>query len=442
MYIEIIVFLYNMAFSTTFIVESLFFTYQACHNDFNYTKEICLEIERHPKIHNLIHKKNSLFQTYHNILFQTICFLTSITYVHYFKKKNKRNFIILGLCGKTYYSLMVIINSLFEFKLFSLLYTAIIPCALTGGDMLIFSNAFAFLSEHVSYDKKIFRVTLLQTIILSSIPLGTYIGKILFKQVELFKNSFINMFGLNCILLITAIILSLFLSDDIKEKKDATREEEAFKEISFEEIELINVSEEETSMRHMKKKETTSPPGKIKIIILILISGIHVSQRSEKQYLYMYTQNVLKWSFDIFSIFKVIQSSSLAIVSLLVSLILIKINIKKLYIIFIAVLGNISSRLIFIFSNTKNLFYLGAVFCGTGSLIYSSIKAEMLILIPKTYVRKILLITHVIENLFIIIVSVLYNYIYTNFVKKWMFCITISSELTILFLSILYFFKK
>jgi len=100
MYIEIVVFLYNIAFSITFVVESLFFTYQACHNDFNYTKEVCLEIETHPEIHNMVHKKNSLFQTYYSILFQTICFLTSMSYVHYFKNKNKRNFIILGLLGK------------------------------------------------------------------------------------------------------------------------------------------------------------------------------------------------------------------------------------------------------------------------------------------------------------------------------------------------------
>lgn len=216
MIIEFIVFLYNLAFATTSVVEQSFFIYQTCYVDLNFNKTICYELEKYPIEKKTVHVLVNQFQNLNVLLSETITFVSSVCITLLFKHINKKNFIVLGLIGKLIYVLMVIINSLFAFKTNMILYTAVIPCCITGSDIILISNVFAYVAKNTTEDKKIFRITLLNAIILSTMPIGTLIGKLLFSDNGLFKHSYVKMFSVNALLIVLSLILVLFLKPESK----------------------------------------------------------------------------------------------------------------------------------------------------------------------------------------------------------------------------------
>lgn len=420
MIIEFIVFLYNLAFATTSVVEQSFFIYQTCYVDLNFNKTICYELEKYPIEKKTVHVLVNQFQNLNVLLSETITFVSSVCITLLFKHFNKKNFIVLGLIGKLIYVLMVIINSLFAFKTNMILYTAVVPCCITGSDIILISNVFAYVIKNTTEDKKIFRITLLNAIILSTMPIGTLIGKLLFSDNGLFKHSYAKMFSVNALLIVLSLILVLFL----KPESEKTVEE-------YIDITTIALYENEIIKQNFKEK-LIDLLGNYKLILCIIISALHVLQRTEKFYIFLFTQYKLSWSFDKFSNFRFGQTSLLMLVSLVTSIVLSKIKISNLILIVIGAFGNIIARLFYIVAEEDIIFYIGGALTALGPLISSSIKCYMTKFVDSKYLHVLFVITASIENLLSGITSFIYSFLYISENKESIFGITIVTQLMII----------
>lgn len=418
----------------TSIVEQSFFLYQVCHNDFQIPRNICLEIERHPGIKDLIHRDVSNFQNYNILINEVITLFAPILFVFYFRGIDKKYFILLGLFGKLVYSVMIVINAYYELSVIMILFTASLPCAFSGSDILIISNSFAYLSERTLESKKSFRITLLNSLILATMPLGTLIGKILFKQTTFFHNSYEKMFILNVCILLISIILTLYLERDRRCNKNQEEEE-----IELSSIEIQNEKNliYNSYRSHSIYKRILRLILDYKVSLIILISGLHILQRSEKFYLYLFTQYKLSWTFEKFSNFKFVQTLLFMVVSITTAIILNKVNINNLILIIFGAIGNITSRILYILANNDIIFYIGGCFTSSGPLISSSVKCYLSHIIHKKDLRVIFVITTIIENVMTMAASFLYNILYVNtneIGKEWLFSLTILTQGTILIL--------
>ena len=87
--------------------------------------------------------------------------------------------LLMGLLGKFIYSSMIIVNTLKpEWPLESIIYSATIPSAFTGADVAIFASVFAYLSDITTVADRTLRITILDAIYLSTIPIGVALGKL------------------------------------------------------------------------------------------------------------------------------------------------------------------------------------------------------------------------------------------------------------------------
>lgn len=86
--------------------------------------------------------------------------------------------LIIGLLGKVVYSGMVVINTLMpNWDLFMIIYTASIPMGMLGSDVAIFASCFAYISDVSSFQRRTFRVTILDIAYLSTMPTGMKLDK-------------------------------------------------------------------------------------------------------------------------------------------------------------------------------------------------------------------------------------------------------------------------
>lgn len=420
MIIEFVVFLYNLAFATTSVVEQSFFIYQICYVDLNFNKTLCLELEKYPTEKKTVHVLVNQFQNLNVLLSESITFVSSVCITLLFKNINKKKFIILGLFGKLFYILMVIINSLFAFNTNMILYTAVIPCCITGSDIILLSNVFAYVAKNTQEDKRVFKITLLNTIILSTIPIGTLIGKFLFSYKGIFYHSYDKIFGINALLLILSIVLVIFL----KPEPEKTIEE-------YVDITTIALYEQNNIPKNFKEK-LIDLLGNYKLLLCIIISSLHVLQRTEKIYIFLFTQYKLSWSFEKFSNFRFGQTSLIMLVSILTSIILNKIKISNLFLIVIGAFGNIIARLFYIVADEDLIFYIGGALTAVGPLISSSVKCYMAKFIDSKYLHILFVITAAVENLLSGITSFIYSFLYVSDNKESIFSITIITQLMII----------
>lgn len=83
------------------------------------------------------------------------------------------------------------------------IYTATLPCALTGADVAIFAAAFSYISDVTTRENRTLRVTILDVIYLSTMPIGIALGSVIFNK--LVNKSYAIMFVINASLLALSI---------------------------------------------------------------------------------------------------------------------------------------------------------------------------------------------------------------------------------------------
>lgn len=200
-------FLYMMAFMLTTVVEQVFFVYKACRVDHGYDEDICRNIEKHINIKKEVQKTVSLFHQWDSIAGHIIPIFLALFLGAWSDKRGRKLPLIIGLFGKLYYSLMIIVNANQPtWPLNYVVYTATIPAAFSGADVAIFASCFAYISDVSSVKNRTLRITILDAAYLFTMPTGVAIGAQLYK---LFNQSFGLMFACNAGMLVLSILYSL-----------------------------------------------------------------------------------------------------------------------------------------------------------------------------------------------------------------------------------------
>lgn len=204
--VEPTMFLYMMAFMLTNVVEQVFFVYKACTVDHGYDEEVCRNIEQYQNIKKEVQKTVSLFHQWDSIAGHIIPIILAPFLGAWMDKRGRKLPLIIGLFGKLFYSIMIIVNANQPtWPLNYVVYTATIPMAFTGADVAIFACCFAYISDVSSVKNRTLRITIMDAAYLFTMPTGLAIGTQLFK---LFNQSFGWMFACNCGLLLLSILYS------------------------------------------------------------------------------------------------------------------------------------------------------------------------------------------------------------------------------------------
>lgn len=203
-------FFYMMAFMITSVMEQAFFVYKACKVNHGYSEEICRNLETNADIKAEVQKTVASFQQWNNILGHIVPIILALFLGSWSDRRGRKLPLIIGLIGKLYYSLMIIVNAYQPlWPVEYVIYTATIPCALTGADVAIFASCFAYISDISTPEHRTLRITILDGCYLLTMPIGVAIGSALFYKS--FNESYGLMFVVNSSCLFISIVYTLIV---------------------------------------------------------------------------------------------------------------------------------------------------------------------------------------------------------------------------------------
>lgn len=377
--------LYLLAFMITSIIEKTFYIFKTCKDTLNYNIDTCSNLETNIVIKEIVLNTVSTFYIYNYSIQYCFIILISPIFININKYIGKKYSILLSLFGKILFVLGLIVNSLFEWDVYNITFTCTFPACLFGSDSIIFANSFAYISDITNETNRTFRLTILQVIYITTIPLGIIIGQMVFK---IYK-SFTLMFYINLTLLLIAFIYTLVHLKNIIAIDDM---EVGIKNNSL----LIKKIFNYKNVLNLLKFNYYNN----KYIILICFCMLfYTSEREESSVLYLYTQLKFNWNFEYYSFFKIFQTT-LSIIVLIIFLFVTKyIKIKDEKILIFSNVSFIIGQVIYIFAEKYTTFYTALIFIPFGVLI-STILRSILSKITTTEERSsVFIIFCLIENL-------------------------------------------
>jgi len=115
----------------------------------------------------------SEFHQWNDIAGHVVPIILAMFYGNWSDRRGRKLPLVLGLTGKFVYSFMIVINSMMStWHLNMVVYTATLPMSLLGGDVAIFGSCFAYISDVCSVQQRTLRITILDVVYLSTMPLG------------------------------------------------------------------------------------------------------------------------------------------------------------------------------------------------------------------------------------------------------------------------------
>lgn len=372
--VEPILFLYIFAFMITNVIEQDLFLQKICRINKNYPVDICNNIKNisNEKYKIEVQKTMSNYLLAESVLGNMFSITISLFIGSFSDHYGRKLPLLFGLFGKMIYSFMVIVNILVKsWSIEYILFTALLPCVLTGSDIAIFTSCFSYISDVSSKKNLTFRVTLLNACYLFAIPVGVQLGSYLFNNC--FGESYLLMFSLNLFILCIAFIYGIYSLH-----WRTTIEQDSLKNINKKKI-LTEIFQK----KHLKETVEILTEGiNKKIILLVLISSIMFSfLREEGKYLYIYSVFKFGWDIKTYSIFKTTKAFLYFITVLVCTPIMNKIfKWKETIIIFIGIVMNLIARVFYYVANNSILFYLGglsSILGPTASPMYKSLLSKL-----------------------------------------------------------------
>ncbi|KAK5641306.1 hypothetical protein RI129_009853 [Pyrocoelia pectoralis] len=422
--------LYMMAFMTTSIVEQAFFVEKACRVNHNYNKSICDNIADPINAHanKEVQVTVSDFHQWNDIAGHAGQIILALFMGAWSDKRGRKIPLLLGLIGKCYYSVMIIVNSLqYTWPVEYIIYTATLPMTVTGADVAIFAASFSYISDVSSPSSRTLRVTILEVCYLATMPTGIALGKFLFSDVT--GGSYTTMFIINASLLGAAIIYTALRLD--------TRTNDKQKPIS----EAKNVITDFFDYKHVVdtfktifKRRTFA--RRSYLLLLILAMATYTFQRDERQMSYLYLQLVFNWTFDQVSTFRIYQSA-IQDVMLLVAIPLMSkvLGWRDTIIALIGSLAHIAARIFYTTADVGWLFYLGGAFASLGPVVAPIIRSMVSKLVAVAERGKVFSILAVADNAIPIVSATVYNQVYKSNLHNQpeaIFYVTIASQIVVL----------
>lgn len=431
--------LYMLAFMTTSIVEQAFFIDKACRVNHGYNTTICdnITLDTYTEINKQVHITVSTFHLWNDIVGHLPPIFIALFMGAWSDKRGRKLLMIIGLAGKLYYSIMIIINaSQPTWPLEYVILTATLPMAFTGADLAIFSSAFTYVIDVSSEKNRTMRLTLLEVCYLATIPTGIALGSYLFSSV--FNRSFIGLFAVNVSLTTLAIIYSM-----LRLNMCSNSHQEPLSKITHIFNDFFDYNHMIETYNTIAKERRNNK--KLFLILLIIMMALYTFQRDEKPIVYLYVQLVMNWSFEQYSMFKIVQSSIQDVVLLLFPPLLIKfIGWRDTIIIMIGALAHFIGRIFYVTSYNSTLFYIGGIFTAIGPIVAPVIRSMVSKIIDKSEKGKIFSILAVADNAIPLISGVCYSKIYNVTIHTHpsaIFYMTMGTQIGVLILILLIHYR-
>ncbi|XP_065159331.1 probable peptidoglycan muropeptide transporter SLC46 [Atheta coriaria] len=421
--------LYMMAFMTTSVVEQALFVDKACRVNHNYTKEICDDIAnpKYKDINKEVQVTVSEFHQWNDIAGHVIPIILAFFVGAWSDKRGRKIPLLLGLIGKFYYSVMIVVNTLQPtWPVEYIIYTATFPSTLTGADVAIFAAAFTYLFDVSSPTNRTLRVTILEVCYLATMPTGIALGKYLFSNVT--ARSFTTMFIINASLLLASLIYSMiFLKWRTSEMQRPLREANCILTDFFDYKHVVSTFQTLGKKRAMGRRTY--------LLLMIVAMGFYSFQRDEKGMSYLFFQLEHKWSFDQNSNFRTFISAVQDVILLLAMPLMTKVfGWRDTFIMMIGAACHSIARLFYAFADVTWLIYIGGAFAACGPIVAPVLRSITSKLVPVSERGKAFSMLSVTDNAITLFSGIVYNQVYklsihTN--PEAIFYVTIATQMAV-----------
>ncbi|XP_071443127.1 proton-coupled folate transporter-like [Hetaerina americana] len=481
--VEPVMFLYMFAFSVTQVVEQALFVDKACRIDFKISANICshLQEKQYEKQMVTVQSLVSEFHQYNNIAANVATVLLALVLGSWSDAVGRKAPLLLGLIGKLYYSVMVVVNSSqwiggADWPLYTIIYSATLPSSITGADVAIFLGCFSYLADITTPKDRTWRVAILDAVYLLTMPTGVALGAYLFSA---WNRSFAALFAVNSGLLLAAIIYSLVCLEWKTSGKGIKQEEKSVKQdkegMKSDHPILLGDGDEESPgggygkpapQRPDLDKKRVSHSGKgclwmlfdyehvidlwksvvkkrngkrrAALLTVFLAMALYTFQRDERNMSYLYTQKEFNWDVQTFSNFRTIQSA-LYVTATLVGLPLLsrKLGVRDTMIASFGAVLSSCARVTFGLAKNPDLFYLGAVLAAFAPVIPSVLRSMTSKLVPPSERGRVFAVLSSADNAVPIVSGIMYSQLYNATLETFpaaIFFLTLASQLSVLFL--------
>ncbi|XP_050298296.1 proton-coupled folate transporter isoform X2 [Anthonomus grandis grandis] len=429
--------LYMMAFMITSVVEQSFFVYKACTVNHGYNDTICKNINNktYENITKEVQITVSTFHQWNDIAGHVGQILLAFFMGAWSDRRGRKLPLLMGLLGKLYYSVMIVVNSLQPtWPVEYIVYTATLPMAFTGADVAIFAAAFTYLVDITDKKRRTMRVTILEVCYLATMPIGIALGSIIYSNIN---QSYTKMFIINASLLAASIIYSL-----VRLKWRTSANQKPLSEARnllldfFDYNHVVNTAKTLCKWRPNKKRTI--------LITLIIMMALYTFQRDERNMTYLYCQLVFNWSVTQYSTFRTVQSA-LQDLGLLIAIPLMSriLGWKDTVIIMVGAMAHTIARIFYSGAIATWVFYMGGIFAAFGPIVAPVIRSMVSKIVATSEKGKAFSVLGVADNAIPLISGVLYSKLYNATIDihpAAIFYLTMASQLGVFLLVLLIHF--
>lgn len=422
-------FLYMMAFMLTSVVEQAFFVDKACRANLNFSDNICSNLadNQYKEYNKQVQVIVSDFHQYNGIATHAIPLVLALFLGAWSDRRGRKLPLLLGLVGKLYYSVMVVINALqVTWPLEVVLLSASLPSALTGADLAIFAAVFSYMADVTTVEARTFRVTILDIAYLSTMPTGVALGKYLWSSVTGY--SYAIMFGINASLLLAAILYTLWR---LKWRTTDSQQPIPCNFLS----DFFDCDHVVQSVKAVVRKR----PGNRRtyLVILFIAMALYTFQRDEKPMSYLYTQLQFQWTAEDYSDYRTFQNASYVVGTLLGIHIMGKLlGMRDTAMVMVGSTAHALARVVFAVAEVSWLFYVGGTIVALGPIVAPVLRSMTSKIIPLSERGKVFAILAAADNAVPLFSGVLYTQVYNATISSapyTIFWVTFASQICVFF---------
>ncbi|XP_030751845.1 proton-coupled folate transporter [Sitophilus oryzae] len=426
--------LYMMAFMITSVIEQSLFVYKACRVDHGYNETVCRNISQpeYSDINKKVQITVSNFILWNNVAGHAGQIILAFFMGAWSDKRGRKLPLIIGLIGKLYYSVMIVVNSLKpDWPVMYIVYTATLPMTITGADVAIFAAAFTYLVDVSSKENRTIRVTLLEVCYLATMPTGIALGSFIYSKVN---QSYTIMFIINASLLGAAILYSF-----VRLEWQTAANQKPLMEVKniltdfFDYNHVVDTVKTLSKRRENKKRRI--------LLMLILMMALYTFQRDERTVTFLYCQRAFNWDVSQYSTFRTFQSALQDLGLLFGVPILSKcLGFRDSIIVMVGAFAHSCARVFYAAAIDTWIFYIGGVFAAFGPIVAPVIRSMVSKIIHISEKGKAFSVLGVADNAIPIISGVLYSKLYSLTITSHpaaIFYLTIGSQIGV-FLLVLY----
>ncbi|XP_063546630.1 probable peptidoglycan muropeptide transporter SLC46 [Cydia strobilella] len=432
--VEPTMFLYMMAYMITNVVEQTFYVFRACNVDHGYSEEICYNITSYKEINQEVQVTVSTFHQWNGVAWHIVPFILAFFLGSYSDKRGRKSILLVGLLGKLYFSIMATVNTMNAWPLNYVIYTATFPSALTGSDLAIFAGVFAYIADVTSPDNRTLRVGILDAVYLSTMPLGVFIGNILYVHVV--DRSFTIMFLINSILMVLATLhCLLFLKWQTRPEQTSLRDAGVTNPV----VDFFDIKNVKQTMFTLFKKRNNHRT--VFLWFLLISMALYTFQRDERPFMYLYVQNVFKWDTTAYSNFRTYSSTAYVLLMFIGIPLMTKVfRWRDTVIVMLGATSHMAGHFLYAQATAAKTLYVGGAVAALGPCIAPLVRSMTSKVLPSAERGVAYTFLSVMENAVAMFASIIYSQVYnatlgTSFLNA-IFYLTIGTQAVVFLFSL------